>query len=178
MSAPRSPDLSDPLQVAVEITEIKGSLGLMKEQISTGLGNLSKAIDSLQSEQRQNTKIMLEVSRHQQAMEATSEGLSRAFKAIEKLASEFSGWRIAHEKKNDETEDHVTAFRGSLRGIGWTIGLITVLGGAVVSLALYSYRNDLRGISDQVTRLETKHDKDTSAINARIERDENLHQFK
>lgn len=178
MSSPRSPDLSDPLQVAVEVTEIKGSLALMKEQLSTGLGSLSKAIDSLQNEQRQTTKIMIEVSRHQQAMEATSEGLSRAFNAIEKLANEFSGWRTAHEKKNDETDDHVTAFRGSLRGVGWTIGLITLLGGAVISLALYSYRNDLRSVSDSVTRLETKHDKDVSTINARIERDENLHQFK
>lgn len=173
-----SPDLSDPLSVAVEITAIKGSLKLLQEQISTGLRNIVKTIDAIQLEQRQTTSIMNEVSRHQQSMEATSQGLNRAFLAIERLTSEFSGWRQAHEEANDETSEAVTGFKGALKGLGVAMAITSVLFGAVLALGLYSYQRDLTQVTTSILRLEQKHDKDTTALQAKIERNEKLREVR
>ncbi len=130
-------DLSDPLQVAVEVTTVKGTLALLQQQVSIGLTNLSSQMAAIQAEQHASTKVIAEVARQQQAMETQSEGLSRAFIAIERVADEFARWREPHELANRNVADRMTTFQGVLIGFG-------LLAATVVGLAALSVQQGFR----------------------------------
>ncbi len=135
-------DLSDPLQVAVEVTQIKGSLALLTQHVSTGISNMSSQLASVQAEQRDQGKALREVATAQHDMQNHSDGLERLAKAIEHHGTEFSSWRKDHEFENKCVSDRVTSFKGVLVGFGV---LASLLSGAVVYIVQQGFtRSDER----------------------------------
>lgn len=163
----KTPNLGDPLQVAVEVTEVKGTLAMLQSQVSSGIGNVASQLAALHGEVRELGKVTAEVARHQQAMEAHSEGLNRAFVSIERLANEFSGWRKDHEEENSFVADRVTTFKGVLIGFGLlgslvvgmaTWGVMSVIERADQNLAVYqrSQQAEMQRVHTQLERAQAE----------------------
>lgn len=162
MSPHSKPDLSDPMQMAVKVTAVEGTLALLQQQVSAGLGNVSSQLSSLQGELREVSKVTSEVARHQQAMESHSEGLNRAFGAIERYANEFAGWRERHESENKGVSNSVTTFRGVLIGFG-------VLASLVVAGVVWVVSEGFQREAEERAKLEAKHDIDVSKLERRTD---------
>lgn len=159
----KAPNLSDPLQVAVEVTEVKGTLAMLQSQVSTGMGNVSTQLAALQGDVRELSKVTSEVARHQQAMEAHSEGLNRAFVSIERLANEFSGWRKEHEEDNCVVADRVTTFKGVLIGFG-------LLGSLVVGMATWGVMSVIERADENLAAYQRSQQAEMLRLQTQLER--------
>lgn len=148
-----APNLGDPLQMAVEVTQIKGTLALMQREVSSGMQTVSSQLAALQGEMRDLGKVTGEVSKQQQAMESHSEGLARAFAEITRLANDNATWRERHERENRDVADKVTTFRGVLLGFG----LLAML---TVSMAVWAVNDGFHREQQARAVLEAKHDRE------------------
>lgn len=162
-------DLTDPVQMAIEATELRTGFESLRRELSQGFNHLSKTVENLQAEQRETRALMGEVVRHQAAMEAQSDGLKRAFKGIENLHSEFASWRNAHEDENQTVADAVTGFRGALRGANWVFGIVMLLCGTIVSMVLWIFNGQIQDGKDRDVAIQAKHERDTEALSKRLE---------
>lgn len=129
------PDLSDPTQLAVEVSELRGAFALLQSQCNGAIQNLTGSVQAVQAELRNLGNKVEEVTRLQVHTEQHSEGLERAFAAIQNLADmtretfekdrasvegyrtrrerEEGQWRAEHVKENQETRDKVMRFSGA-----------------------------------------------------------------
>ena len=132
------------MHVALEITEQRGNLAMLAKETSTAIQNLTSSVNAMQGDLRHLSTQLGDVARLQQEHISHSEGLGRAFVAIEKLADEFSGWRKSHEQDNRVVSDRVTIFRGALIGFSLVSALL-------VSVGVWAYQRD-----EQVSAVERK----------------------
>lgn len=161
----RAVNLSDPLQVAVKVTSIEGSLAVLTQQVSTGLGNLSSQLAAVQAEQRDQSKSLREVAITQHDMQAHSEGLERLSRAIDRNSGEFAAWREKHEGENTKVSERVTTFKGVMVGFGL---LATLLAGAMVYIVQSGFqRQDEKLTGHAQSEVESR-----SALTTRITRTE------
>ena len=143
------PNHADPIQMAMEVTALKG-------QVQSGFNGINATLERLEKDQREVRQTMVDLVRHQATMESHSEGLGRAFKAIENHTSEFAKWRISHEAENDAVSERVVMFKGSLKGAAVLVGVIVMLCGALVSSIIYGYRIELASQARELEILEEK----------------------
>jgi hypothetical protein len=130
-------DMSDPLQLAVEVTEVKGTLAVLTQQVSTGLGNVSSQIASVQAEQRDQGRALQEVLTAQHDMQSHSEGLERLARAIDRNSAEFAAWREKHEGDNARVSDRVTSHSTGIK-VSWA--LFMVIAGLVAAYSELRFR--------------------------------------
>jgi polyhydroxyalkanoate synthesis regulator protein len=115
-SVPAAPDLRDPMQVAVQMTELRGLFGQVQQQLVNVTQNLNSTMQSFQATQEQlrgDIRIVadhlksIDSSQHEQ--NARSSGIERAHKEIEDFVRE------AREERQKDREDEAK-FRNDLRG--------------------------------------------------------------
>ena len=145
----------DPTQLALQVVQLKGSVDGVKETLS----GVQSSLDAISAEQREARQSMIEIIRHQATQESHNEGLSRAFKAIERLSNELGA-----------LGEHVTLFKGTLRGAALLISIICILSGALVSTILYGYRSDVRHLNETIDRNKEMRDLQMQEIRVRLER--------
>ena len=129
------PDFSNPADIAVEVSELKGAFALLQAQNNGAIQNLTGSVQALQAEIRNVGKKVEEVTRLQVHQEAHSEGLARAFKAIGDLAEStragfeqqrenIDAWRVQHVRDNNDTRDKVMRFSGVALVVSTVAGLM------------------------------------------------------
>ena len=156
------PNLADPLQVAVEVTELKGTMAMFQQQLSTGLNNNTSMLGSLQSEVRELSKVTGQVATLLSAMESHSAGLGRAFDAINAGAASLNAWREKHEAENTITAEQVTTWRGIVLGMG-------LFGAMLLSAAIYIVQKGFADGASDRQRLETVLDNLARDVDARLD---------
>jgi hypothetical protein len=161
-SAGSRPNLADPLQVAVEVTELKGTMAMFQQQLSTGLNNNTSMLGSLQAEVRELSKVTGQVATLLAAMESHSAGLGRAFDAINAGASSLNAWREKHEAENRQTADQVTTWRGVVLGIG-------LFGALLLSAAIYIVQKGFADAAIDRDRIESHVDSLARDADARLD---------
>lgn len=163
MSPDRRPvDLSDPLQVAVKVTAIEGTLAMLQQQVSTGLTNVSSQLSALQGEQRDMGKSLREVADTQHEIQNQSEALERLARAIDRNSAEFAAWRDKHEVANQGVADKVTAARGAL----WVVSLVVLAVGALAGAYVNAEFANVRRESDAK---EVRLGRDVDALEKRVD---------
>ena len=168
-----APNLGDPLHAAVKITTIEGALALLQSQVGSGLQSVNSRLDSLFSEQREQTKVVAEVARQQHDLQAHSEGLDRLARAIDRNSAEFASWRKEHEQQNQNVADKVNTFRGALVGFG-ILGAVALTGAGLWINAEFANirREAMDRAQDQNEKREaiaSRLDKDIAALRAKVE---------
>jgi hypothetical protein len=143
-------DLSDPLQVAVKITRMEGTLALLSQQVSQGLGNVTNQLGAMQGEMRDTNRKVGELAHAQHEFTSHSDGLNRLGKSIEDHVHEFREWRKAHETDNRGVSDHVTGFRGALKLVAWA-------GVFVIALVVFTVQLQFDAASRDRLRIEGAH---------------------
>jgi hypothetical protein len=156
-------DLRDPQNVAIEITEQRGLLAMLSREVSTSNSNLSSTLQAVQADVRHMGDKLADVARLQHEQVSHSEGLGRAFQAIERLANEFSGWRKDHEDENDATSRKVTWFSGG-------VTVLTLVGGLLIAALLWNYDQGRAGEARERSILEARIDRNAADLGARIDR--------
>lgn len=156
-------DLRDPQGVAEELIEHRGYLTLLQREVSTSSQNLASAVAAVQADVRHMGDKLADVARLQHEQVTHSEGLGRAFQAIERLANDFAGWRREHEAENDETAKRVTTFGGFLRGL-------TVLAVLLMAAVLWNYNQGREQEARERAILEARIDRNAAELGARIDR--------
>lgn len=146
-------DMADPLQVAVKVTSIEGSLAVLTQQVSTGLGNLSSQVAAVQAEQRDQGKSLRDVAVTQRDMQGHSEGLERLARSMDRYSAEFASWRDKHEAENKGVAERVTTFKGVIIGFGI---LATVLASAMG----YIVRTGFQRMDENIMTLDKQHESD------------------
>ena len=110
-----------------------------------------------------------------------SEGLSRAFAALEKLSTRLDGWIDKHEAENRSVADTVTDFKGRFRGVWMAGGLVVALGSTLVALAWGQVNEKLTdnakvwgdAKAERVAieaRLRNEHDRDIARLQQQMDR--------
>lgn len=179
-------DPSDPVQVAVKLTKLEGTLAAAQQAFSQTANNLTQSMGALQTEVRavaDQVRDLAKISHKQDGHEA---GLNRAFEAIRDLAREttrrFSDqaedlegwrskyeaerdlWRSNHEADNRKTREKLILWNGV--GLGFSM-LSTVL----VALLTYVYLGDKQVAADDRARIERQ----ASENHTRFERLDDQH---
>lgn len=163
MPAVASQDLSDPLQVAVKVTAVEGTLALLSQQVSQGLGNVQSQLSALQAEQRENSKQISDLAVAMHALQAQSSGMERLALAIEQAAAENSAWRRNHESENRGVADAVTGARAALKFVAW-------IGAFIVGLIVATVQIQFDGTARDRMRLEQAHRDDVQRLERRMDR--------
>jgi len=156
-------DLSDPLQVAVKVTSVEGSLALLSQQVSQGLGNLQSQLSAMQGDMRAATDKLADLAATQHEIQAHSTGLDRLAKAIEESTKENMEWRRVHEEKNSRVADSVTTARGAM----WALG---IAGGLVIGLVVFTVQMQFTSATQDRQRIEKAHNTDIDRIERRIDK--------
>lgn len=166
-------DPSDPTSLALAMTRLQGDHTILQREVATNIQNLTACITALQADSRHLSEQLADVVRLQQQQVSHSEGLDRAFKAIEKLTTRIETWIEKHEGENRTTADCVTRFQGGLSATRWAAGILwglLVIGigalGAWAKGAIEDARNDRVRIEAQ---LRAAHDADTVRLQGQID---------
>jgi len=173
-----SPSHFDPgnaAELAVALTQLRADQTILQREVASSIQNLTSATDAMQAELR-HVGAKLETVAHLQEKQVThSEGLDRAFKAIEKLANSFEGWRERHEGENKVTSDCVTEFRGQIRG-AWLAGGLVVMLASTLSTVAWNRINERFAENDKAlaearaervaveARRQSAHDRDMARV--------------
>lgn len=178
-------DPSDPLQVAVKITQMEGVLARAQEGFNVASQTMNQGMADLRTEIRAVSDQLKDLPKLANAQEGHGSGLERAFKAIENLANETNRsfrerdddldawkeryeaerdrWRSTHEEDNRKTREKLILWNGV--GLG-----ISLLASALVGTVLYIYTGDKAAARDALARLESKQDAANQAAVARSDR--------
>ena len=156
-------DLSDPLQMAVKVTRIEGTLALMQQQATQGMGNMTNALASLQAELRELTHRLTDVASAQHDFAAQSAGLQQISRSIDAHIRDYGEWRKVHESENRAVADHVTAARGALKLVAWS-------GVFVIGLLVFTVQMQFNGAQRDRLRIEQQHATDVGRIEKMLER--------
>lgn len=173
-------DPSDPIQVAVKVTQLEGALVRSQEAFNQTAGDLSRSINGLRSDFRNVADQLKELPKLATNQDNQNSGLARAFRAIEELAqqtrvsfadrdkdmeawkeryeAERDRWRTAHEEDNRKTRERMILWNGVAMGI-------SVIASALVSAILYIYVGDKAAARETTARLE----RTQAAEDARLE---------
>ena len=165
MTDPSPIDLRDPTTVAVEVTTIKGQMALLGQQVSQGLSNVSSQLSALQGDVREIERTVEKVATQQHELQTHSEGLQRAFTAIERVSSRMDHWIEVHENENQVVADKVNSHSTGVRLV-W-IGL-----GVVAALAWAYVESQLGRIGDRMTDHVTSGSEAKASIERRLDRTE------
>lgn len=163
LTSPAPADLSDPMQVAVKVTAVEGTLALLAQQVSQGLGNVQSQLSALQGDMRDTTKQLASMVATQVEFQAHSTGMERLAKAIEDSTLENMRWREKHEAENRGVADSVTSARGVTRFIAW-------IGAFIVGLVVFTVQMQFDGAAKDRQRLEQAHRDDVGRLERRMDR--------
>lgn len=158
-------DLRDPTVVAVEVTSIKGQMALLGQQVSQGLSNVSSQLAALQGDVREIERTVEKVATQQHELQTHSEGLQRAFTAIERVSTRMDHWIEVHENENQVIADKVTGHSTGVRLV-W-LGLC-----AMSALAWAYVESRLGRIGDRLTDHITSGTEAKAGIERRLDRAE------
>lgn len=168
---PRAPgeahktDFSNPAEVAVEVTEVKGQLALLSQQVSAGLSNVSTQLGALQGDVRDVQKGLQLVANQQHDIQAHSTGLDRLARAIEAHVTASQEWQRAHVAENQAVADQVKGWRGMVIGFGLAAGLLS-------AAAIYIVQDGFSRAAAEMARVEAAHVSDTNRLERIIERNQ------
>jgi len=116
---------------------------------------------------------LADVARLQQQQVSHSEGLDRAFKAIEKLTTRIEGWIEKHEGENRTTSDCVTRFQGGLSATRWAAGILaTLLGVCIGGVGTWAKGAIEDARADRVrieAQLRAAHETDVARLQSQID---------
>lgn len=179
-------DPSDPVQVAVKLTQLEGAVAAAQQAFSQTATNLTQGMGALQTEVRAVAEQVRDLAKIGHKQDGHEAGLNRAFEAIRDLAREttrrFSDqaedlegwrskyeaerdlWRSNHEADNRKTREKLILWNGV--GLGFSM-LSTVL----VALLTYVYLGDKQVAADERARIERQSDD----RHARLDRSDEQH---
>lgn len=163
---PHRTDFTNPAEVAVEVTEVRGQLALLSQQVSAGLSNVSSQLSALQGEHRETQKEIRDVSSQLHGMREQSTGLARLAQSIADQTAENVAWRKTHEVENRDVADRVTLWRGILIGVVFLGGLLTTAG-------IYFVQDGFSRSAQERARIEALHLSDINRLERIIERNQN-----
>lgn len=174
MSPDRRPvDLSDPLQVAVKVTAIEGTLAMLQQQVSSGLTNVSSQLSAQQGELRDMGKSLREVADTQHEIQNQSEALERLARAIDRNSAEFAAWRDKHEVANQSVADKVTAARGALWVVSLVVLAVGALAGAYINAEFANVRRETEakevGLRREAQAAEARVGRELDALEKKVE---------
>jgi hypothetical protein len=158
-------DFANPAEVAVEVTEIKGQVALLAQQVSTGLSNVSSQLGSLQGDVRDVQKGLQLVANQQHDIQAHSTGLDRLAKAIEAHVAASQEWQRTHVAENQAVADQVKGWRGMVIGFGIAASLLS-------AAAIYIVQDGFARDAAERARIEAIHVSDTNRLERVIERNQ------
>lgn len=164
-AAPHRTDFSNPAEVAVEVTEVRGQLALLSQQVSAGLSNVSSQLAAMQGDLRDVQKDLKGVSQAQHALGEHSTGLERLALAIENQTKENVAWRRTHEAENRVVADRVTLWRGVVIGC-------VALGGMLTTAGIYFVQDGFNRSASERARIEASHAADINRLERVIERNQ------
>lgn len=145
-------DLRDPTQVMLEVQEHRGILAMLARELADSRRENTSAWQSTQGELQHIGRKMEDVSRLQHDQVSHSDGLGRAFKALEKLSSTV-----------ESIDRRVTRFTGVVTGLAIVAGL---LGAAL----LWNYEQGRAYEARERAILEARIDRNAADLGMRIDR--------
>lgn len=176
-------DPSDPIQVAVKVTQLEGALVRSQEAFTNTAGDLSRGIEGLRADLRGVADQLKELPKLATNQDNQNSGLGRAFKAIEELAqqtrasfadrdedldawkaryeAERDRWRTAHEDDNRKTREKMILWNGVAIGF-------SLLASTLVGAGLYIYSGDKTAARENAARIERTHAADVARLEATI----------
>lgn len=150
----------DPTALAVALTKLQGDQAVLQRDVQVSIQNLTSSTHAVQAEVRHMGEQLAELARLQQQQVSHSEGLDRAFKAIEKLTGRMDVWIEKHEGENRTTADCVTAFRGGLAATRWVVGVVgTLVAGllaAWIGAIAWNFNTEVANARTERTRIEAQ----------------------
>lgn len=158
LGEPHRTDFANPAEVAVEVTEVKGQMALLAQQVSTGLSNVISQLSAVQGELR-------ELQKGQHDIQAHSTGLERLATVLERHIDANQAWQRAHAIENQQVADRVTFWRGMVIGV-------VALGGLLTTAGIYFVQDGRAQDAAERVRLEAQHAADVSRIERVIERNQ------
>jgi chromosome segregation ATPase len=173
--SPQAGGTFDPAELAIGLAQVRADQTILQREVATNVQNLTSTLHSVQAELRHVGEQLTDVARLQQQQVNHSEGLDRAFKAIEKLANSFDSWRERHEGENKVTSDCVTEFRGQIRG-AWLAGGLVVMLASTLSTVAWNRINERFAENDKAlaearaervaveARRQSAHDRDMARV--------------
>ncbi len=164
MSAANQPDLSDPTQLAVKVTQIEGSLENIRDQVRGGIANLAGTLLQVQTEQKEQARVLATIVESQHAMDAHSQGLGRAFDEIKEARQDWSNWVKDHEIKNELVAKEVSSYTASINTLKWVGGVAAGVGSMMLAMVLYTYNLRMSYIADTIQRVEADKNKDVAQL--------------
>ena len=126
------PDLRDPTVVAVEVTSIKGQMALLGQQVQQAMQNVSSQLAALQGDVRDIERTVEKVATQQHELQTHSDGLARAFAAIERLSGRMDHWIDVHESENKGVSDKVNSHATGVRVVWVVFGIVATLAAALM----------------------------------------------
>lgn len=170
-------DAADPTALAVALAKMQGDHTVLQREVQVSIQNLTSTAHALQAEVRHMGEQLANMALLQQQQVSHSEGLDRAFKAIEKLTGRIDSWIDKHETENRTTADYVTAARGGISATRWVVGVV----GSLVALLLsgwigavtWNFTRELDNAKSERARIEAQitgqHTADTVRTQAQID---------
>ena len=150
-------------QLAVKVAALEGQLALLSHTVSTGHNNTTSTMAAMQADLRDISKTLTTVAQQQHELQSHSEGLNRAFSAIEKLGNKFERWVDSHERDNRLTSDAVTkwdathlAYKNGLRAIWIVFGLVGLLATWWMDGRFAMAQQDSRNIMQIIEKMDAR----------------------
>lgn len=151
-------DPQDPIQVAVKITQMEAAHLASQDRFNVTAANLNEGISGLRQEVRAMVDQLRDLSKLGHAQEGHSQGLARAFEAIEKLAKQteqgfserddgLETWKEKHVAENQQTRERLILWNGVATGV-------SLLATALVAIMVYVYTGDKAVAAANVARVE------------------------
>lgn len=177
------PDLRDPMQMAVAITELRGLFGQVQQQFVSVSQNLNSTMQSLQATQEELRKDMRTVAEKitsidtlQHEQRAHSSGIERAHAKLEEFMAEQRELRVRDKaeeeiyrakraEEDEKTRTKVSRISSFSLGLSFTVS-------AVVALVVYIYISDKTNNQREFDTLKervTQHEREADLRMDRIE---------
>jgi hypothetical protein len=160
---PKDRDLLDPVQVALEITQLRGEQAGLTQQLNQAIGNMGGTLQAVQGELRAMQTGQQAISDQLFEFRQHSTGLERLGAEIREAVRENMDWRKAHALENDGVADNVTFWRGMVVGIA---AVFTLLTGAVIFIVQDGFA---QGATERA-RIERQHQSDIDRLERTIDR--------
>lgn len=121
-------DFSNPTQVAIAITELRGVFALLQQNTSSAINNLASTNQALQAEIRAMHHKFDAIPQIQQMQHTLSESIDRAFAAIATLADTTNNRIDSLDTSHKDTRERVLKWAGGAIVVAALAGIMVGVG--------------------------------------------------
>lgn len=118
----------DPVQVALEVTQLRGEQASLTQQLNTAISTMGGSLQALQGDFRELRDGQTQIVSKLHQLSDHSSGLERLGKAIEDFVADSLRWRKDHERDDKSIADRVNLWRGIFIGFGLLATLLVTFG--------------------------------------------------